>query len=249
MQGGAAQGERAARLYIPRGPLTSDGPVRTNPIGFTCTPVAHPSVARGPVKIAPKAKVKIAPLIFLSCRAQAPGEVGMFIPYATHPSAALAPELPAASTTKATIVEQSAVSPPAPARLRLCRKANSRLRSNERTDRTAVAAVEGDTAIIRPARAARPICHGLPRHPRAAALQGPGGQRGAGGREVPLGGWAGRPSGGCVGYGPDSRYDAALRYVKSWAKRGLMRCTNFQKDSGTHLHGTHVQWRSRPQHQ
>jgi hypothetical protein len=27
------------------------------------------------------------------------------------------------------------------------------------------------------------------------------------------------PSGGCVGYGPDSRYDAALRYVKSWANR------------------------------
>jgi hypothetical protein len=31
------------------------------------------------------------------------------------------------------------------------------------------------------------------------------------------------PSGVCVGYGPNSRYNAALRYVKSWAK-ALNRC-------------------------
>jgi hypothetical protein len=46
----------------------------------------------------------------------------------------------------------------------------------ERTVRIAVAAVEGNITIIREARAAQPICRCLPRHPRAAALQRPGGQ-------------------------------------------------------------------------
>jgi hypothetical protein len=50
-----------------------------------------------------------------------------------------------------------------------------------------VAAGEGNTAIIREARAAKPICRCLPRHPRAAALQRPGGGRGAGDARCPWG--------------------------------------------------------------
>jgi hypothetical protein len=92
----------------------------------------------------------------------------------------------------------------------------------ERAVRTAVVAVEGGTAIIRGARAANPICRCLPRHPRAAALQRRAKLGNCGARDARCPWGAGRagtgPSGGCVGYGPDSRYDAALRYVKSWAK-------------------------------
>jgi hypothetical protein len=65
-------------------------------------------------------------------------------------------------------------SPIAPARRRRFRKRDSRRRWI--AVRTAVAAVEGNTSIIREARAARPIWRCLPRHPRAAALQRPGGQ-------------------------------------------------------------------------
>jgi hypothetical protein len=73
-----------------------------------------------------------------------------------------------------------------------------------------VAAVEGDTAVIRPARAARPICHGLPRHPRAAALQNPGGQAwrlgGAGARDARCPWGAGRagtgPAAGVLAMAP-----------------------------------------------
>jgi hypothetical protein len=32
-------------------------------------------------------------------------------------------------------------------------------------------------------------------------------------------------------------------------QRTFMHCANLEKNNGTHLHGTHVQWRSRPQHQ
>jgi hypothetical protein len=147
-------------------------------------------------------------------------------------------------------------SPSAPARLRRSRKKKFEAEV-ERAVRTAVAAVEGDTAIILEAQAAKQaekkkrhphrqlarsigdlqdivrtvkargaslkateqpidpassICRSLPRHPRPAALQRPGGQawqwrRGT--RGAP-GGRTG-PSGGCVSYAPSSGYIAASR--------------------------------------
>jgi hypothetical protein len=64
--------------------------------------------------------------------------------------------------------------------------------------------------------AADPICRSLPRHPRRGGATAP--WRASLTRGAPGGGRAGTgPSGGCVGYGADGRYDAALRYVKSWA--------------------------------
>jgi hypothetical protein len=69
-----------------------------------------------------------------------------------------------------------------------------------------VAAVEGDTAIIREARAAKAISRCLPRHPRAAAPQPPG--RASRNRSI------GRQR---VSYAPSTGYSAASRQVKWWA--------------------------------